>query len=167
MSEEPNLREQTDHHAVALISGEDACGAMARLFMPRQSESPCRSRQSSCPRCKSAYRSPAARICSQRAFLQATRCGRTKVDTFLRPHKALQNQRKRPFADIGPISESACCRRLSRRSCPTLDYNSKRAFRFCTCERTEHQNTGNESRLGIPNHSFFLNSEPIAKQGTM
>ena len=38
MSEEPNLREQTDHHAVALISGEDACGAMARLFMPRQSE---------------------------------------------------------------------------------------------------------------------------------
>ena len=41
----------------------------------------------------------AAPICSQRAFLQATRCGRTKVDTFLRPHKALQNQRKRPFAE--------------------------------------------------------------------
>src|SRR5271166_5609959 len=49
MSEEPNLREQTDHHAVGLISGEDACEAMARLFMPRQSESPCRSRQSSLP----------------------------------------------------------------------------------------------------------------------
>ena len=64
--------------------------------------------------------------------------------------------RSRPRRDIGPISESACCWRLSRRSDPTLAHHSKRPFPFCT----------STFRIGCPGARSALKCKTVPLRGT-